>query len=281
MRYAQPPFWRKPLRASNSARSCSESPAGAGCAAGDRFSCVGREDRRQVGVDAEQSLRRLPGHHLDEAASPISALRDVVRVAQSLHEHVPGTADALQPPSDLCRSRREAEARQGRDDKVEGVLRLTAERGGIGERADDLDLLEDRARPPVRDDQRQRIGMAGLDVDVVDVDAVDGRHELRDGVQLRLGLPPVVVRAPVPDELLELGQPGTLRAIRNRLPVRPPRGGDAPAEVDQVRFRHVDAEGANGCGVCSVVDGNSHVGLLVLLGGRPGETAERGTAAAC
>ena len=92
----------------------------------------------------------------------------------------------------------------------------------------DLDLLEDRARPPVRDDQRQRVRVARTDVDEVDVDAVDRRDELRPGVQLRLGLAPVVVRAPVADELLQLGQPRALRPIGNRLPVGPAGRRDAP-----------------------------------------------------
>ena len=167
-----------------------------GPAAGDRRGRVGREHRRQVGVDAEQSRRRLPPHRLDDARPPVSALRDVARVAQPLHEHVPRTADALHPPAGLGRSRREAEARQRRNHDVEGVLRPAAERRRIGERTDELDLLEDRARPSVRDDQRQRVRVAGADVDEVDVDPVDGRHELREGVQLRLA--PCASRSPSP-----------------------------------------------------------------------------------
>jgi hypothetical protein len=37
--------------------------------------------------------------------------------------------------------------------------------GGIGERADDLELLDDRAGPAVRDDERQRLLVPGTDVD--------------------------------------------------------------------------------------------------------------------
>ena len=54
-------------------------------------------------------------------------------------------------------------------------------------------------------------GWRRADVDEVDVDAVDGRHELRQGVQLRFGLAPVVAAAPVAHELLELRE---LRALR-------------------------------------------------------------------
>ena len=56
---------------------------------------------------------------------------------------------------------------------MERVLFARAVRGGIGERLDDLHLLDDRAGPPVRDDQRQRAGVRGADVDEMDVEAVD------------------------------------------------------------------------------------------------------------
>ena len=79
----------------------------------------------------------------------------------------------------------------------------------------------------------------------VDVAPVDLRHELRPGVQLRLALLPVVVRAPVPDELLQLVQPRTLRPIGNRLPVGPPRCRYASAEIDEILFWNVHAEGSD------------------------------------
>jgi hypothetical protein len=53
--------------------------------------------------------------------------------------------------------------------------------GRIGERFDDLELLDHGARPSVGDEQRQRVRLAGPAVDEVDVDAVDVRHELRQG----------------------------------------------------------------------------------------------------
>jgi hypothetical protein len=56
---------------------------------------------------------------------------------------------------------------------------------------------------PWRDQQWQRIRLAGADVDVVEVEAVDTRHQLRQGVELCLGLAPVVVGPPIEHELLE------------------------------------------------------------------------------
>jgi hypothetical protein len=80
---------------------------------------------------------------------------------------------------------------------MEGVLRARAMRRGIGQRLDDLQLLEDRARPPVGDDQRQRVLVLGADVDEMDVKPVDLRYEVRQGVQFRLTFAPVVACSPV------------------------------------------------------------------------------------
>ena len=64
----------------------------------------------------------------------------------------------------------------------------------IGQRIDNLQLLDDRARPAVRDDQRERVLMLGPDMDEMDVQPVDLGDEVRQGVQLRLALALVVVR---------------------------------------------------------------------------------------
>jgi len=55
-------------------------------------------------------------------------------------------------------------------------------RGGIDERLDDLEELDNRARPTVRHDQRPRVNMLRTQVHEVDVDAVDLGHELRQSV---------------------------------------------------------------------------------------------------
>jgi hypothetical protein len=44
------------------------------------------------------------------------------------------------------------------------------------------------------DDDWQSIRMTGADVDEVNVEPVDRRDELRQRIELRLDLPPVVVR---------------------------------------------------------------------------------------
>jgi hypothetical protein len=65
---------------------------------------------------------RLSAHRRDDARPQVSALRDVMRVLQPLHEDGPRTANALQPPTCLCRTLRKAETGQGRSHDVEGIL---------------------------------------------------------------------------------------------------------------------------------------------------------------
>jgi hypothetical protein len=114
---------------------------------------------------------------------------------------------------------------------MERVLRGAAVRRRVGEWADDLQHLDDRARPAVRDDQRQRVFVTRLDMDEVDVEAVDLRQKLREGVQPRLEPPEVVFAAPVTRECLHRGELDALRSIRDRLLLGPSRRRDAPTEV--------------------------------------------------
>jgi hypothetical protein len=97
----------------------------------------------------------------------------------------------------------------------------------------------------MRHDQRHGVGMTRLDVDELDIDAVDRRHELRQGIQLRLRLTPVVVGSPVLDEWLDLRELHTLRLIRDGLALGPSRRHHPSPEVEECLFRHVDTEGAD------------------------------------
>ena len=146
----------------------------------------------------------------------------------------------------------EAVARQGRDHDIESVLGAASVRGRVRERIDDLKLLDDGSRPAVRDDDRERIRMTRADVNEVNVDAIDRRYELRKGIELGLGFTPVVVRSPIPHHFLEFCELHALRPVIDRLPIRPSRGNDAPAEIDELIVRNVDAERADcavfGCG---------------------------------
>jgi hypothetical protein len=69
---------------------------------------------------------------------------------------------------------------------MERVRRTSTVRRRIGQSIDDLQLLDDRARPPVIDDQPKRVLMRRTYVDEVNVQPVDLGDDLRQDVQLRL-----------------------------------------------------------------------------------------------
>ena len=141
---------------------------------------------------------------------------------------------------------------------IEGVVRARAVRLGVGERADDLELLDDRAGPPVRDDEGQRVVMLRPHVDEVDVDAVDLGHELRQGLEPGLDRTPVVLGGPVVRQLSHRFEPNALRFVVDGLLLRPPHRRDAPTEIVEVLLRNVDTEGADRALRCSV----AHLRLL-------------------
>ena len=86
---------------------------------------------------------------------------------------------------------------------MERIRCAPAVRRGIGQRIDDLQLLDDRAGPSVRDDERQRILVLRADVNEVNVEPIDLGDEVRQGVELRLDLAPVVLCRPIAREFLQ------------------------------------------------------------------------------
>src|SRR5262245_16931241 len=108
----------------------------------------------------------------------------------------------------------------------------------IGQRIDDLQLLDDRAGPPVCDDERQRILVLRAYVDEVDVEPVDLGDEVRQGLESRLALAPVVIGPPIARELLRRRKLDALRGVRDVLLIGPPVRVDAPAQVRELRVRN-------------------------------------------
>ena len=134
--------------------------------------------------------------------------------------------------------------RQRRDHEVESVSGVGAMGGRIGQRLDDLELLDGRARPAVGDDQREGVVVRRADVDEVDVDAIDLGHEVRQGREALLERAPVVLGGPVASERLDRVQAHTLGRIR--FPVGPPGRFDASTEVCELLVRDAEGELADG-----------------------------------
>ena len=103
--------------------SSSSRPAGAGPPDSDRRSDVGSNSTRKVGVDAEQTRRRLHAHQIDDLPAPVAALSGVAVVSQAVHQHRPGTRDVVGTPAGLGRLSGVPVARHRRDHQMEGIRR--------------------------------------------------------------------------------------------------------------------------------------------------------------
>ena len=161
-----------------------------------------RNRTRHVRMDAEQSLRRVGSHQVDDERTPISTLCDEFFIAEAFHQHRPGAGDALGPPAGRAWLSRKAVTWHRGDHQMECVRSTPAMGCWIGQRRDDLQLLDDRAWPPMRDDERQRILVHGTHMDEMDVEVIDFGHEVRQGAEPCLDLAPVIVAPPIAGEFL-------------------------------------------------------------------------------
>ena len=135
---------------------------------------------------------------------------------------------------------------------MEGVRGARAVGGRIGQRLDDLELLDRRAGPAVGDDQRQRVLVLRANVDEVDVDAIDLGDEMRQGREARLERAPVVVVRPVAAPV-----PGSSRAARparDRSRGRATRRCDAAPQVGELLVGDLERERADRLGPAAAAD---------------------------
>ena len=120
------------------------------------------------------------GQLIRDPVSHVSSLRAVLRVPEHLgHEPVPEGGRRCQPDWFALGLRRKTKARHGRNNHVEGIIRRAAKTGGIGQWSDRFKKLEDRARPSVGKNQRNRLRPASLHVIKVNIEIADAREELR------------------------------------------------------------------------------------------------------
>ena len=124
-------------------------------------------------------------------------------------------------PPGRGRLAREPVSRHVGDHQVEGVRGITSMRGRVGEQVDDLHLLDERARPSVADDERQRVLVLGANVDEWMSSPSISATNCGNGVQPRLALAPVVLVVPVARDRLDRRQLHALRRIVDALLLRP------------------------------------------------------------
>ena len=108
-------------------------------------------------MDADQLWRSLLRHLVRDERTPIAALRDETVVSEALHENGPSARHPRRVPTGRSRLARKSVAGARWDHDVEGVGWAAAVGRGVGQRIDDLQLLDGRAGPAVGYDEGQRI----------------------------------------------------------------------------------------------------------------------------
>ena len=209
-------------------------------ASGSRVRIRRREGREEV--DAGHPLRRLLRDARADARAPVAAGRAVAGVPEPPHQLDPRAGYPLDAPPRRGRLVAEAVARQRRADHVEGIGWVAAVGDRVRQRPDDLEELDDRARPAMRQDQRKRVGRGRPDVQEVDREPVERRAELRQRVEPGLGSPPVVLLGPVAAEVLQVGERDALRPVRHGLALGPARSPQPLAQVVEVLLGDLEAE---------------------------------------
>ncbi len=187
-------------------------------------------------------LLRHPGR---DAGAPISALGHITGVAQPLHEHRPRFGDTRQAPSAGRGLVGEAIAGERWHDDVEGVLGSATVGRGIGQRGDDFEEFDDRARPSVRQNDRQRIRVFRRHMQKVNSETVELRSILGNRVHASFKAAHVVAGSPILCERLHIRQRHAFGPVADRLLIRPAGCGKPSAQIvkragwnGQAEFRH-------------------------------------------
>src|SRR4029077_2526421 len=118
-------------------------------------------------------------HERRNPSPEISALSPVALVAETTHEPMPQVGNVLIVHAHSSGSFGESVTRQGRDDNVK---RGTVDPVGawIGQEWQKRKKLDERARPPMGQDQRNTVPVSGRLMDEVDTDAVEVGAKLVD-----------------------------------------------------------------------------------------------------
>src|SRR4029077_4496736 len=113
------------------------------------------------------------------------------------------------------------------------------------QRSNDLQELDDRARPSMRQYDWQGILVLRSDVNEVNPETVNLAAKLWKPIQCAFNPTPIVVGAPVFSERLCFGQRYTLGPVRYRFLVRPASSGKFPFEIGQGYLRYMYLEGSD------------------------------------
>ena len=118
-----------------------------------------REGEELRHVHADDVIRIEPAHFRRDHRAGVVADGPVALVAEPAHELDPRRRDSIEVPARLAGRTREAIARDRRDHEIERDGGVAAVRARVAQRTDDIEELNDRARPAVRNDERESVGL--------------------------------------------------------------------------------------------------------------------------
>ena len=156
-------------------------------------------------MDPGHALGIAKPQHARDGGAEVAAAGGELLVAEDLrHQLCPEVGGLAHLQAVDREGRGEAEAGQGGGDDVEGVLRVAPVGGGVGQRPNDLLEVPEGPGPAVGEDEGGGVRSLAAFVDEVHGHAVEVDLEVREGVESRFGLAPVVVVAPGAQERLEV-----------------------------------------------------------------------------
>jgi hypothetical protein len=120
---------------------------------------AGREREDLSDVHRDNVLRVSAADLRGDHRPGVVARGAVALIAQAAHQRGPGGGGAPRAPAPVLQRGRERESRKRGNDQVERDRGNSAVRPWVGQRADQVQELEDRARPAVGQDQRDRVGL--------------------------------------------------------------------------------------------------------------------------
>src|SRR4051812_42362400 len=121
----------------------------------------------KIEMDAEKPLGMTPAEHRADESAPVAALRGETLVPQFAHQLDEDLGNLLYAEARLARPERKRVAGQRRRD----------DRKALCQERDQPPELDDRARPAVREQERDRFRTPARLVDEVQLDAADGDRE--------------------------------------------------------------------------------------------------------
>ena len=124
------------------------------------FGWVSRWEGEDLGdVHTEHMLRVDAPLKRGHDRAGVVAVGAVPVITEPSHQHRPCVSGAQGVPAGLGRRPGEGEAGQRRDDYMEGIGRVTSVRPRVGERLDQVDVLQKRVGPAVSQDQWDGVGL--------------------------------------------------------------------------------------------------------------------------